>query len=105
MSSTKPVSTAAATATANAKAKKARKPSNIDPNETPSQRFVRLAKPRVAKALDAMRRLETIGKGNGYEYTPEQAKKVVDYLKDAVEKVEAAFAPRVKAVKSDSVSL
>lgn len=65
--------------------------SNVPKDETKAQRFVRLGKQRVAKAL---KQIESIGKltGANYEHTPEQAEKIVTALEAAVKGVKNKFA-------------
>lgn len=80
----------AAPAAATGKKKSAGRPA-VDPNETPAQRAVRLAKQRVPRTLKA---ISGVGKlaGRGYELSPAQKAKIVKDLKSAVERVENAFA-------------
>lgn len=72
-------------------ARKARKP--VDPNESKSDRFRRLARKRLARVLKGMEGLQALGRGQ-YEYTPEQATKLLQYLVDGVAAVKVSFAPR-----------
>ncbi len=55
--------------------------------ETPAQRFVRLANPRVNRVLHAVRIVGNLS-GQGYEYTPEQATEVLAAMRAAVDEVE-----------------
>lgn len=66
--------------------------------ESPQARFSRIVRPRIGRALEAMARLETVGKN--YEYTPEQAGKVLQHLTDAVARVKVAFVPSVRGSKA-----
>lgn len=65
--------------------------SQVPADESKSQRFVRLGKQRVAKAL---KQIDAIGKltGANYEHTPEQAEKIVTALENAVKSVKNKFA-------------
>ncbi len=56
-------------------------------NETPEEKFKRLATARVNNALDKIRLVGNLG-GPGYRYTDEQAKVIIDNLKAAVADVE-----------------
>jgi hypothetical protein len=73
--------------------------------ESPEARFLRLAKPRIAKAVKALQRLETVGKSPAYKFSPEQANRVMKYIDDAVDGVRVAFVNRVADRKADSISL
>lgn len=73
--------------------------------EGPAVRFRRVAKPRLAKAVSMLRRLETVGRSPAYEYTTEQANAVMKYLDAAVEKVRNAFVARVAGKTEDSITL
>lgn len=73
--------------------------------ESPEARFVRLAKPRIAKVLSALRRLETLGRSPAYDYSAEQANKVMKYVDGAVDKVRNAFVARVNARAEDTVEI
>lgn len=65
--------------------------------ETKAAKFVRIAEPRMGKALKAIGSLEPLANTNGYEYSPEQAKAMVSALKSAVARVEDVFAGKEKA--------
>jgi len=73
--------------------------------ETPAARFTRVTTPRIRKVLAGLRRLETIGRSNGYDYTPEQAARVMEYLDGAVEKVRMSFVNRVADKKGPTITL
>ena len=62
----------------------------FEDEETKAERFVRLAKARVPRAL---KRIKLIGNlaGPGYEYTDEQTEKVLDALQGAVDRVRDKF--------------
>lgn len=93
---------AASPTPATTKPKAARKP--VDPNESKSQKFVRLGRKRLTRVLKGMEGLEALGRGQ-YEYTPEQANKVLQHLVDGVAKVKAAFAPRGGRAAQELVDL
>jgi hypothetical protein len=84
-----------------AKARKPRKP--VDPNETKQQRFVRLANHRVTRALKLMGHIRNLSTRGSYEYTPDQAAKIVHALKTSVAIVEEAFAGRAEQAQGFSV--
>ncbi len=67
----------------------------VDPNETPSDRFRRLAGSRVAATLDALRLLRQCFVTGSYEWTPDQADK-------AIKAIEAEGALLVKAARNPS---
>ena len=64
-------------------------------DETKAQKFSRLASKRVSKALKAVGNIGNLS-GAGYESTPEQRKKIVDALTEAV----AATAKRLEGTKA-----
>jgi len=91
-----------AKATAEPKAKKA----NVDrKDESQEARFKRIAAPRIEKALAALRRLETVGRSPAYQFSTEQANRVMVYLDEAVEKVRAAFVARVNRKPETRIEL
>lgn len=101
----KPTNAAPAAKPSDAKSK-APKRAKIDRSgESKSARFQRIAKVRVGKAIAAIRRLETVGRSPTYEYTPEQAAKVMKYLEESVDKVRMAFVARVNDRPEESVTL
>jgi hypothetical protein len=73
--------------------------------ESPEARFLRLAKPRISKAVKALQRLETVGKSPAYKFSPEQANRVMKYIDDAVDAVRIAFVNRVANRTAESISL
>ena len=60
--------------------KRTRKPSNIPANETPAQRFRRVAAARAAKAIAALDTLAACFDTRSYEWTEDQANKVIAAL-------------------------
>lgn len=62
----------------------------IDPNETKSARFRRLATSRMSVALKALTSVSNLS-GNGYEYTDAQVAKIVGDLTARVEQVKKSF--------------
>jgi len=78
-----------------ASAKRGRKP--VPQDETPADRFVRMAKQRVPRALKAVLAVGNLS-GRGYQYSPEQAAKIERDLLTAVGEVKASLAraPRAK---------
>lgn len=64
---------------------------NIPENETTAQRFVRLAEPRVANALDSIERIGKLANPSLYEYAQEDVDTIITVLKAMVDKVEAQF--------------
>ncbi len=63
--------------------------SNI-PNETKQEKFLRLVNPRLQVAVKRLRLLRNLAVGD-YEYTPEQAKLVMDTLGKEFDALEHAF--------------
>lgn len=82
-----------------AEKRKKRAAAVIPANETAEQRFVRLAEPRVGKALKAV---NAIGKltGSRYAYTSVQSVKIVDALKHAVNNLEKQFSGKTEAQRA-----
>jgi hypothetical protein len=64
-------------------------------NETPEEKFKRLATMRVNNAL---KKIQLIGNlsGSGYKYTPDQVARIIEGLKAAVQEVEDKFAKKTK---------
>lgn len=60
------------------------------PNETKQEKFLRLVNPRLQVAVKRIRLLKNLAVGD-YEYTPEQAKAVMDILAIEMEALERAF--------------
>ncbi len=59
-----------------------RKAKNVPMNETPAQRFVRLANQRVNRILVTFKQLGQLG-GSAYASSPEQVRKIAEVLKAA----------------------
>ncbi len=57
-------------------------------NETPEEKFKRLATHRVNNALDKIRLIGNLS-GAGYKYNDDQAQKIIESLKVAVQEVES----------------
>lgn len=53
-------------------------------------RFVRVAPPRVDRALHALDLIENTA-GSGYVYKPDEAQRIVGVLRDKVDAIEAKF--------------
>jgi len=62
----------------------------IPAGETKAERFARVVKPRVNKAVKA---IDVLGycAGSTYEYTPEQATQIINLLHDVVNNLQAKF--------------
>ena len=65
--------------------------------ESPSDKFTRIAKDRMTKAIKSMDRLINLSSGQ-YKATPEQVKKMIETLTDRVKTLENAFG-KVKTVE------
>lgn len=87
---------------ANAKQKRAPRQSTVDPNESATAKFKRLATKRTGKAIRA---ISAVGKltGRSYERTEADAKKITDALDSAVAEVKQAFAGKAKAISGFSL--
>jgi len=68
----------------------------IPESESKSARFIRVVTPRVTKAVKS---IKVIGycTATSYEYTPEQAKQIIDSLGSALVGLESQFAAKAKA--------
>lgn len=64
---------------------------HVDPNESSEDRFKRLARNRLSKALECMRLIQNLSRRTHYDYTEREARKIVRALAKGVEAVEAAF--------------
>ena len=60
-------------------------------NESPRERFLRLAPPRVDAALNKISLIGNFAR-NGYECEPGEVKQMIDALEDAVAEVKRKFA-------------
>jgi hypothetical protein len=60
-------------------------------NESPRERFLRLAPPRVDAALKKISLIGNLAR-NGYEYEPVEVKQMIGALEDAVAEVKQKFA-------------
>lgn len=60
-----------------------KKGKNVPTNETPSQRFVRLANQRVNRILETNKQLSQLA-GTAYESSPEQVRKIEDALSQSL---------------------
>lgn len=76
------------------KARKARVA--VPKDETPSQKFSRLARKRVTKVLNDIRLISNLSR---YAHTPEQGEKIVAALTEAVAVVELRFQSAPQAEK------
>jgi len=59
--------------------------------ETKAERFKRIGVPRVRRVLEGMGRLRHIANRATYEYSPEDAAKVLEALRKGVDELENAF--------------
>jgi hypothetical protein len=60
-------------------------------NESPRERFLRLAPPRVDAALKKISLIGNLAR-HGYEYESSEVKQMIDALEDAVAQVKQKFA-------------
>lgn len=63
-------------------------------DESKADRFKRIASRRTQNALEAIRRLTHCANHTSYEYTEEQAKKILDAVIAAVHDLERRFEPQ-----------
>ena len=61
------------------------------------ERFQRLAPKRTNRALKALDRVSQMSNTGAYRYSDDEARKIVDALRQAVDSVEAAFSRQVEA--------
>ena len=59
-------------------------------NETPAERFIKLAEMRTEKAIAAIRKISKL-KGRSYESTPEQIGAILSALRSEIDAVEEAL--------------
>lgn len=64
--------------------------------ETKAQKWARLANMRVPKAVKMIRNLANLANRNGYEFTDEQAAKLVDVLMVELVALKQRFASKAK---------
>lgn len=60
--------------------KRSRKSSTVPKDETKGDKFIRLAKARVPKALKAVRNIGNLANKSGYEFDAHHVKKIIDAL-------------------------
>ena len=65
-----------------------------DVAESKEDRFKRLAEQRVPAALKRISLITKLANRSSYAYSDEQVQKIVASLRDEVNRVEAAFAPK-----------
>ncbi len=72
-------------------------------NESKSERFIRLAQPRVVKAIRTIQIIGNLGSGN-YERTQEQVDKIVSVLRTEIDALEIELDPKRKGPSKDAVN-
>lgn len=72
------------TATKPAEGKTKRKRAPIDPNESRDMRFMRIARPRVKKALKSIKLIGNCFNRGSYDFSPEQGEKIILALEDEI---------------------
>jgi hypothetical protein len=68
--------------------------------EEKRDRFLRLAAPRVQRALHALVNVARLGNKQNYHYREDEAEKILTAISDAVDDVARAFTPGEKVKKS-----
>ena len=66
----------------------------VDVVESKEDRFKRLAEQRVPAALKRISLISKLSNRSSYAYSDEQVQKIVASLREEVNRVEAAFAPK-----------
>ena len=75
---------------------------NVKPNETPEERFKRIAVLRVPNAIKKIKLIGNLS-ASAYKYTDEQIDKIISSLREAIGEVEAKFKKGSK--KTDTFSI
>ena len=70
----------------------------IPENETKSEKFIRIATPRVNSVINKLDILANCA-GSSYEYNEEQIEAMFDAIRNAVDACYAQFQPKQKAEK------
>lgn len=83
--------------------KKPRKRQEIPANETKAQRFVRVATPKLRRAIKTVRMLVGTANKRVYEYSDAQVDRIITSLKNALSEVERSFSGAL--IESDGFSL
>lgn len=81
----------------------ARSKKAANPDETKSQRFIRLANLRVPKLIKGIRNVGNLAATSQYEYTPEQAGKMIALLKSEVDAIAKRFEGKATAATIDNI--
>ena len=68
-------------------------------NESKTDKFKRLINPRINKTVKSIKAIKNLS-GSQYEYTPEQANKIIQVLTNAVENVKEAYTKKVEPSKT-----
>lgn len=64
-----------------------------------SENFRKLARSRVNRAINMIRLIANLGNKTNYEYTPEQARKVVNALQSEVSNVKIKFSSKKRGTE------
>ena len=70
-----------------------------NPNESKSEKFIRVAERRMTKLLDWIRRIDYLSNRNSYEYTDEQVEQMFTAIEDELKAVKSHFLKNGKAEK------
>lgn len=65
--------------------------SKVDPNETPRERFVRIAQLRTANVLTSLDRMTALANQTSYEYTDADIEKIEKAIREKTEGVITAL--------------
>lgn len=63
----------------------------LSPDETPEEKFKRVSKPRIDKAVNCIRTIANLSNRNIYSYTEEEVDKMFNHLQLALDKAKKSF--------------
>ena len=62
------------------------------------EKFIRLAEGRVTRAIDSIRVIGNLSNTSNYEYTEEDAKKIISVLQSEINDLKSQFVPKAKKI-------
>lgn len=87
------------------KDRKVRKKADIPEGETKEQRFVRVATPRVKKAISQLRLVKQTISGNNYSVSEGQMETIITSLRTEVESLQSAYDSKNKSKKVEDIQI
>ena len=66
-------------------------PATAKPKENKSDKFIRLAEPRVVRVLHAVRKVGNLSVRGSYEYEPDDVAAICTTIRHAVDEMESRF--------------